>query len=287
MILDPYRFARSLGGADKINGALDVLQQAARAHGLPGVFVVGDFFVGNGNPPDAAWMFRGQDFDAVSQYGYPGAAGLRNGPEPYAELVLAAGERNWDLLAETSGLPYIPDITAGWDGRPNNESTDGYLWWLVRSPEQVATFVADAVKWSRAHPAEVVEPTEERPLVFVEAWNELGEGSFLVPNSRDGSPPYAGRSLARSVCLGPDPAGADGRDWHDGRSREEPPCRRLLPERVQSILRRGSTGHPDGGRKARLCLPELRAVTAHGHARICHIRMVTIRSAHALFTRRR
>lgn len=158
--------------------------QAARAQGLPGVFVVGDFYVGDANPPDPRWMFAGQHFDAISQYGYQAAAGLNDGAVPYASLI-GAGERDWDYLASV-GLPYIPDITAGWDGRPANETIDGHLWWFVRTPAAVASFVRDAVTWSRGHPTEIVEPLAPRPIVFLEAWNELQEGSFVIPTVGQG-----------------------------------------------------------------------------------------------------
>jgi len=65
----------------------------------------------------------------------------------------------------------------GWDPRPWNESNI----WFSRSPQEVANFVDAAINWANANPALRAEPSSIPPLVMMEAWNEFGEGSHLLP----------------------------------------------------------------------------------------------------------
>ena len=185
---DVVGMTEQFGGTDGVNWALDTLRQAARAHGLPGVFIVGGVYVdslfdwanfprGLGGVPDG---LLGQHYDALSNYAYPAAPGYLDGEQPYSKLV-DAGRQMWDRFAAKSPLPYIPDVTAGWDGRPNQEAPLGHLWWYDRTPAEVGNFVGDAVAWADQHPQIAAEPAPAKPLVLLEAWNELQEGSFIVP----------------------------------------------------------------------------------------------------------
>lgn len=176
------------GGTDGVNWALDTLRQVARAHGLPGVYIVGGVYVdslfdwsvfprGVGGEPEG---ILDQHWDALSNYGYPAAPGYLDDKQPYSKLV-AAGEQMWDRFADKSPFPYITDVTAGWDGRPNREAPLGHLWWYVRTPREVGDFVHAAVAWAASHPSLQAEPPPLKPLVLIEAWNELQEGSFILP----------------------------------------------------------------------------------------------------------
>ncbi len=55
------------------------------------------------------------------------------------------------------------------------------------SPQDVAGFVNAAITWADSNPQLRPEPPPAPPMVLVEAWNELGEGSYLVPTVGDGT----------------------------------------------------------------------------------------------------
>jgi hypothetical protein len=76
----------------------------------------------------------------------------------------------------------------GWDPRPWNEreALTQDLMWFSRTPQDVATYVSDAITWAESNPQLRSEPSPTPPIVLIEAWNELGEGSFLVPTIGDG-----------------------------------------------------------------------------------------------------
>lgn len=56
--------------------------------------------------------------------------------------------------------------------------------WYERTPGELRAFVAQAVEYERAHPT--MRVLGRQPLIFVEAWNELGEGSYVMPTRGDG-----------------------------------------------------------------------------------------------------
>lgn len=206
-IIDSTRFTQQWGGTAGVNNALDVLRQAAIAHGLPGVFVVGSIFVGT-CVDSVGWttlasMIKGQTWDALSPQAYPAAACERDGPQPYSDL-LSAGATTWDRYASSFDSPTIPDVMAGWDPRPPDERPDGHLWWFERTPGEFGGFVHNAIDWVQAHPAQQVEHDPPQPLALVSSWNELGEGMTVIPSRQDG---YSyGQALAEAVGLpGPTP----------------------------------------------------------------------------------
>lgn len=195
-VLDSFGLKRQLGGDRGVKWAFALLNRIARAHGLPGVFLVGGVYVDHGfDWGRLSGLLSRERYDAVTQYAYPGAPGVRSGERSYRQLV-ASAEQTWDRFAEASPIPYIPDVMAGWDPRPWNERVDGRLFWYRRTPSRFEQFVRDSLRWSAVNPGAVVRG-ERRPLVLIEAWNELGEGSYIVPTV--GTCHSYGRALARAL----------------------------------------------------------------------------------------
>jgi len=218
IIIDERGFTLQMGGAAGVNLAIDELQAAARRHGLPGVFVVGgkyldwntlhyDCFPSRCNDTDPA--FVQEHYDAITQYGYSTAIEPKDGERSFAAFTQAE-EQLWGLIAAHSPFPYIPSIIAGWDPRPiayalGPDPTSGYPWqvghlfWTRGSPAQVAGTLRDGIDWANTHPSLGVEPAPAPPMVLIEAWNEISEGSWVLPTAGEG---YAyGEAVARALGL--------------------------------------------------------------------------------------
>jgi hypothetical protein len=194
VILDVASFNRQFGGSAGADAAIATLRRAAVKAGLPGVYVVGGVYV----DPRFDWnWFRlvasKEDFDGFTQYSAPAAAGVSTGPRPYTRLVHAI-EADWSRFA-AGPKPFVPDVVTGWDPRPWGSTVNGKLWWFRRTPAQVRDFAEAAVRFAgrQAVRSDVSQP----PLMFVEAWNELGEGAYVVPTV--GSCHQYGAALAAAV----------------------------------------------------------------------------------------
>jgi hypothetical protein len=120
---------------------------------------------------------------------------------PFSTLS-AAGRWTWNEAVLYSSLPFIPTAMTGWDPRPWNETepTTGDLMWYSRTPPEVATLVGEAIAWTISNPQLRPKPAPTRPLVLVEAWNEFGEGSHILPTAGEGT--SYGDALA-SMLQGP------------------------------------------------------------------------------------
>jgi hypothetical protein len=181
------------GSSAAVLSAFAQLRAAAQAQGLPGVYIVGGFGVPNGTlgQPSLSPGFsiaESDGYDAVALYGYPFAAPPVNGMLPFSTLA-ATGQWTWDQAALNSTVPFIPTAMSGWDPRPwdEREFTTGDLMWYSRTPQEVATFVTDAIDWTSLNQQLRPEPASVPPLVLIEAWNEFGEGSYVIPTVGDGT----------------------------------------------------------------------------------------------------
>ena len=194
------------GSAAAVIGALGQLRSAAQAQGLGGVYVVGGFGVPDGTMGQASlgagFSIAGTDgYDAIAFYGYPFAPPAVNGSLPFSTLA-QAGQWTWDQAAQSSPLPFIPTAMSGWDPRPWNEvePNTGNLMWYSRSPAEVAQFISDSIDWTATYPQLRPEAPPTPPLVLIEAWNEFGEGSYILPTKGSGT--SYGDAIA-TMLLGP------------------------------------------------------------------------------------
>lgn len=190
-------------GKSSVHQALDELRTAARKEGLPGVFIVGgvnpagDSIGDESRTPNLA-NFAADGYDALSLYNYPYVQPAIAGSRPYSDLV-DAGEWIWNHYQAASPIPYIPVVEQGWDPRPWNERepTTGKLMWYKSSPSAFGAFIEKGIQWADMHPRNRILPSDQPPLLLVEAWNELGEGSYLLPTI--GNKYRFGQALAHTL----------------------------------------------------------------------------------------
>jgi hypothetical protein len=204
VILDEHAFNVQMGGAAGVNAAIATLQETARRHGLPGVFVVGGRYLNWTSEQcfpkclDTDGDFPLEHYDAITEFSYPYILEPRDGPRPYSD-VAAAIKRMWDVIAQRSPFPHIPSVMAGFDARPMILAgqiqppdqggwplLNGHETWFETTPADVGGLVRDAVSWVQAHPSMRVEPAPAPPVVLIQSWNELQEGAILLPTDHDG-----------------------------------------------------------------------------------------------------
>lgn len=193
IVLDVQAMQKTWGGAAGVNRALAILRATARAHGFPGVFVVAGAQI-SGYWPDVRGTFvKGDRYDALTSYGYSyvfGQAALkgrppRAGPHPFRQLRRASISV-WALASRRSPIPYVPVIMGGWDPRPWREPVGGGgpIIWFPRTAAQFGSLASAAIAWANQRPRLRVT-VEGKPLLLICSWNELGEGSYIIPTRGD------------------------------------------------------------------------------------------------------
>jgi len=156
---------------------LDYLQDAARKAGFPGVAITGC-----GTPTLADGYLMTTRYNIIPGSGQPSEM------HQYHELV-DANVAQWH---GTPSQPQIPVATVGWDRRPW-EAPDGYgsgsppSWYFTgNTPDAVGNFIRTMADWMDANPTQV---TKDK-LAIIYAWNELGEGGYVVPCADDPNGAY-------------------------------------------------------------------------------------------------
>ena len=134
-----------------------------------GIDSLTDYNLGPGTVPNAAAHRAARDW----QY-------------DYAEMPAALAAR----LEKMKGavLPYIPNVTTGWDSTPRCRFDERYPWrkseypysvsFTNNTPDIFRTCLAAAKKWAEEDP-------RQPGAVYINGWNEYTEGTYLVPNNFD------------------------------------------------------------------------------------------------------
>jgi hypothetical protein len=157
-------------GSDK--EGLAYMQEIAKKAGFPSVEIS---CCGNGTPE--------MGFTSCTDYCLRPGYGQPSSEHPYGEMV----EAHVSKWRGTPQQPYIPVATVGWDRRPW-ESPDGLPWkvepsWYFtgKTPLAFEQFLLKMRQWMDDNPNRI---TKDR-LAMLYAWNEIGEGGWLVPCKED------------------------------------------------------------------------------------------------------
>ncbi|MBR0650217.1 hypothetical protein GXW78_11130 [Roseomonas terrae] len=194
---EPESWSRSLGSPERFRDAFARLREAVRERS--GVPLLAVFL--HANPQRGAELARALGMDVLSAYVVPAGSGGR--AVPYADCV-ARMRTHWRALAD-SGLPFLPNMTTGWDYRPRIEArgqrTDapnGPNWCEPPQRGELGAALREARQAA----------TSDFRSVLVYGWNEFTEGGWLSPTRAEGVARLAEfrqvlspRSPARDVVL--------------------------------------------------------------------------------------
>ena len=178
VVYNPREMERMWGGPPSAALALAHLRQTAKDAGLPELYLM---VCATPGPRTA-----GTTWDALFRQAMMPSratttpAWLAPRRDRTLQKLVKGSVEIWDAFAADGRRPYVPVVTDGWDSRPWAETA----FWYERTPAQFEDFIEVALKWWRDHPK--MHVTGRRPFILIEAWNELGEGSYIMPTKGDG-----------------------------------------------------------------------------------------------------
>ena len=172
VIFSPERLTKDMG-VEGVRKAFERSRQMARERGLPGIY-----FVACAYPQHDLRTLEVEGYDAISGYNYPiaGSKGRLRGP--YKDNVAGYNEY-WNAIADKTNLRYIPVADPGWDSRPWHGPNARV--WTGKTPELFRRMLENAKAF-----VERRNPDANPKVLFVEAWNEFGEGDFIEPHKQFG-----------------------------------------------------------------------------------------------------
>ncbi len=171
MIWSPENMNRDLGGGDGCRRLLELSREMARAAGYKGIYFVAMKWPEATWTPDVVQRLKEMGFDMTSIYHFMDHGGKAQNPRRFPfELVADANAAHWKGQHETGILPFLPNLSTGWDSRPWHGDRGVEIY--GRSVALFEKICRDAKKFA--------DESGVRRLLLAPV-NEWGEGSYAEP----------------------------------------------------------------------------------------------------------
>ncbi len=188
---DLTRLIESFGSVDATRAALDRFREKARAAGLPGLHLNAvvwgrTILPGEEEAANPQTLVRDLGFDSVTSYVWIHHVELPQQQTDY-DFVRDAYFKYWDQAKQTFEVPYVPNVTMGWDPSPRAAQEDEYGDFGYPFTNTISGNTPERFR-------EALEMTKQRLLaqpngpriLNVNCWNEWTEGSYLEPDAVHG-----------------------------------------------------------------------------------------------------
>ena len=164
------RDVKEQGGCRRL---LEISREVARAAGYKGIWFIAMKWPEGDNSPAAVQKCKDWGFDMTGIYHFMEPFGGKRSRRFSFQSVVEANIAQWDELDKTGILPYLPNLSTGWDDRPWNDHCEIY-------GKNAADFrrICQAAK-------RFADRTGVKRLCLAPL-NEWGEGSYAEPNAEHG-----------------------------------------------------------------------------------------------------
>lgn len=185
----PYFFRHRESSPERVRAELDEARRIVRAAGLGEIH-----FNAQGCGPQLADAMADCGFDSTTDYNLT----MNNMPREETAALRAKGvwevgyravfpamRARWREMAARR-LPYIPNVTTGWDATPRCRLDEPYPWRKMEYPYTmtITDNTPDAFRELLAEAKAFAENDPKKPgAVYINGWNEYTEGTYLVPSN--------------------------------------------------------------------------------------------------------
>jgi len=191
MIWSPQNMNRDLGpgGCERL---LALSRQMAVEAGYKGIWFIAMKWPEGSWEPEIVRDLKGMGFDMTSIYHYMESGGRAENPRRFPfDLVADSNAAHWRGLYETGILPFLPNLSTGWDDRP---------WHGDKGREIYGRTVSHFRRICRDAKAFADETGVKR--LTLAPLNEWGEGSYAEPCAEFGFGMY--EAVRETFCQKPE-----------------------------------------------------------------------------------
>ena len=176
-MFSPENFIRSFGSEEKAAQAMDYFRDEVCRAGFPGLhFMMIDGDLPSYNEKNIGTYIRRQILKPDSWTGY-NMGGFDPDYLVHNEKAIARRE-GWKSYAD---IPLFPTVSIGWDDSPRFPlKGDGSITRWHNTPEVFGNYLKQARDFADIHSG------TQPKFVFINAWNEWVEGSYLLPDKLNG-----------------------------------------------------------------------------------------------------
>ncbi len=180
----------ALRQGEGVKKLLDLSQEMARRAGLKGIYFVSmKWPEASTRAADIQWL-ADAGFEMTSIYHFMDHGGKAVTRRKFSfDLVVDASKPFWDKRRETGILPFLPNLSTGWDDRPWND----HCWIAERTPDKFAEICRQFKQFSK-------ESGIKRAVLA--PVNEWGEGSYAEPCREFGFGMY--EAVRNNLCEKPE-----------------------------------------------------------------------------------
>ncbi|WP_164545422.1 glycosyltransferase WbsX family protein [Paenibacillus albus] len=191
-VYEMMSLVKGLGGIDATKEALDDFRVRVREAGLGELHLNAvvwgvQILPGEERISNPVEMITALGIDSVSSYVWIHHQELPVFPEtPYSEIAeKSAGD--WEKFSAAYGVPYLPNVTMGWDSSPRTVQSDVYENLGYPHMSMMAGNTPEQFRQSLEQMRAFLDRDINGFKAFtINAWNEWTEGSYLEPDTKHG-----------------------------------------------------------------------------------------------------
>ncbi len=194
MIWSPENMERDVGAPGGCRKLLDLARAQARVAGYKGIYFIAMKWPEASTEPGVVRSLKDMGFDMTSIYHYMDHGGKAKDPRRFSfDLVADANVPFWRDRHATGVLPFLPNLSTGWDDRP----------WHGDKGIEIYGRTVDHFRGICREAKQFADQTGVKRMVLAPV-NEWGEGSYAEPCAEFGFGMY--EAVRDTFCQKP----ADG-----------------------------------------------------------------------------
>ena len=180
-----------LGGVAATQATLAKLRDMVRAAGLGELHLNAvvwgqQILPGEKQAADINKLLPSLGFDSVSSYVWIHHDVLPQFPTTDYHTYRLDCQKRWQQYTDEYVLPYIPNVTMGWDPSPRTIQTDRYDNLGYPFTPTLENNTPDEFAQALAACKQFIDAQERHKMITINAWNEWTEGSYLEPDTVNG-----------------------------------------------------------------------------------------------------